>query len=42
MALDGNIYVSVNGANVILKIIFNNVQYPFDSNYILSPYASHH
>ena len=42
MALDGNIYVSVNGANVILKIIFNNVRYPFDSNYILSPYASHH
>jgi len=42
MALDGNIYVNTSATNTILKIQFNNVKYPFDSNYILSPYASHH
>jgi hypothetical protein len=41
MGLDGNIYGTAYQTGFILKIQFNNVAYPFDSNYILSPYANH-
>jgi hypothetical protein len=40
-SLDGNIYGTAYQTGFILKIQFNNVAYPFDSNYILSPYANH-
>lgn len=42
MGLDGNIYVNTSANNTILKIQFNNVRYPFDSNYILSPHVNRH
>ena len=42
MGLDGNIYVNTSANNTILKIQFNNVKYPFDSNYILSPHVNRH
>jgi len=41
MGLDGNIYGTGYTAGFFLKIQFNNVAYPFDSNYILSPYVNH-
>ena len=41
MGLDGNIYGTAYTVGYFLKIQFNNVAYPFDSNYILSPYANH-
>jgi hypothetical protein len=41
MGLDGNIYGTPYQTGFFLKIQFNNVAYPFDSNYILSPYANH-
>jgi len=41
MGLDGNIYGTAQGTGSILKIQFNNVAYPLDSNYILSPYVNH-
>ena len=41
MGLDGCIYGTAYTVGYFLKIQFNNVRYPFDSNYILSPYANH-
>jgi len=42
MGLDGNIYGGTQSQSNILQVVFNNVKYKFDSNYILSPYVNHH
>ena len=42
MGLDGNIYGGTYAGSNLLQVVFNNVAYKFDSNYILSPYVNHH